>query len=232
MSDRILSVLTLHGIGTPPADYAAKAMARMHAALKKRGIGLHHRSVWYDPILDAASRAFERDQHLRGMDRQPTTRIADHTLSDALVGTNAKVQERIFDLIDVEYMKLRTDEVVIISHSMGCKHALDWLRSRELARCANLVTMACNTALWYLDAESDSGSSVPVPRQVAKGGKWLNVVEKDDMLGRFMEGATGGAAIDLEVKLGGWFSWSGASHVNYWSDKRLFSKTLPGLLAL
>lgn len=202
-------------------------MKRLGKALAKRDITLHYRSVHYDAILAPASHAFQHDQIARGMDAgQLTSDIGINTLSDALVITNAKVQAKVFDLVDREYMALRSDTPVLIGHSLGCKVLLDWAASRQLAPIKELVTLACNAALWYL------GDDFPVPRQIAGGGKWINVADKDDMLGAAMEGVAPGSAMDLEVPLGGWFSRTGAVHTKYWNDARLWEKTLPGLLAL
>ncbi len=229
-----LSVLTVHGIGSPDADYAAKAMSRLGRALASRNVELKYRSVHYNPIIERAAKAYARDQVARGMDDQPTTRLATHMLADALVGgSNVMMQRRIFDLMDAEYIKLRSESVVLIGHSLGCKLLLDWLTSRERVQPRELVTMACNTALWYLDADDPSGVSMPVPAQLRRGGKWLNLADRDDMLGGMMEGASHGAAIDVEVKVGGWLSgrW-GTSHTKYWGSSGIFEKTLPGLLTL
>ncbi len=223
---KTLSVLTCHGIGSPKPDYAAKAMAGLATGLKPLGYELRYRAVHYDPLLAEVSRAFENDQRMRGMDSQLSSRIVTHTLADALVGTNARMQARIHDLIDTEWMKLRSDNVVMIGHSMGNAHLISWLNSRKLAKCSQLVTMATNTAFWYM------GDEFPVPPQVAKGGRWLSVVDKDDPLGCFMEGVTKGAAVDLEVSLGGWLSWGAPSHCAYWTSRKLFSRLLPSLLSL
>jgi hypothetical protein len=231
---RTISVLTTHGIGSPSPDYAAKAMRRLGVALAKKDITLQYRSVHYDPIIERAASVFAKDQIARGMDDQPATRAAIHMLADALVGgSNARMQARIFDLIDTEYCKLRSSEVVLVGHSLGCKLLLDWLSSRRSATVSTLVTMACNSALWYLDPDDPSGVSMPVPAQLQSGGKWLNLADKDDMLGAMMEGASHGRAIDVEVKVGGWLTgrW-GTSHTKYWGSDSIFSRTLPGLLAL
>lgn len=218
---KTVSILNIHGIGEPGPDFAVKAMGWLGTALAKRNVDLRYTSAHYDPILSAPARAFQADQAARGMDAyQKSTNLVDQTLADATAYAHAPgVREKVFQVVDRAYLRLRSDDVILIGHSLGCLVALEWLVSRQAAPVGGLITMACNTPLFYL------GATFPRPKQLT-GGKFLNVVDKDDALGACLEGITPDA-IDLKVKLQGWLSWTGLSHTAYWSSSRLWGKTLP-----
>lgn len=218
-------VLTLHGIGHPESSYSAKAMQWLGAALRKKGVELHYQAAWYDPILNEGSAEFLADQQQMGLDtHQLSTDLVWNTLSDATAYRHPAIQDRVFDVVDTAYARLRSDEVVVIGHSLGCLVAIDWLNSRTSARISNLVTLACNSKLWYLGHARD-GKRVPFPTPAqARGGKWLNVLDKDDALAAFMSPYS--PAVDLEVEVQGWFKRTGAAHTKYWTSSRLWEKTL------
>lgn len=225
MADKVVSILTLHGIGSPLQSYSASAMHWLATALRRHGVRLSYQAAWYDPVLAQGAREFLDDQREMGMDiDQLSTSIVWNTLSDATAYRNPAIQDRIFDTIDAAYMRLRSDDVVIIGHSLGCLVAIDWLNSRDRATISDLFTLACNSKLWYLGRDRN-GAQIPFPTPPqARGGKWLNIIDRDDALGSFM--GKYAPAIDLEVEVEGWFKRTGAAHTKYWTSERLWAKTL------
>ncbi len=221
-----LHIINVHGIGhKTPADFADKAMKRLSAALTPRGIGVYARSVHWGPLLDGPEERAYKELQRRGMEGRLLQGAMWRTFADALMFKNYTYA--IQQLFDYEVTKLRAPEhVVFVAHSLGCTLLSDYLNSRPSVK-ARALTMGNNQGLWYMGREHQ----YVTPPQLQGGSRWVNLFEEDDGIGAPV-GHWIPAARDVEVSVGGILTgfW-GASHGKYWTDRRLFSRTVPELMA-
>lgn len=213
-----MRALCFHGVGhRTPANYAAKAMSRLGAKVA----GLVHRSVHWSPLLDVVQEELYADLKRRGARGNLLQDAVFTTLGDALAYRNIEPAVRL--VADHEARTMGGVDVVF-AHSLGVPLALGWLNTRPMANPVTLVTMGCNLGLW----QAGSATNIESPRQVTR---WLNLFSPTDMLGSPI-GGFAPSARDIEVDVGPWYSWlvRGATHMGFWSDKTLWSRTVPALL--
>ncbi len=197
-------------------------MRRLSGALSDRGERLFARSVHWAPLLDVP-----QAKAMRALGKvSPVQRISQGMLADAL--SYELYRDAIHAVMDYEVRQLRADDFVIFAHSLGCTIALDYLRSRTRVR-ARLITLGNNVGLWYQGRES----TFVCPSQVSRPGTWINVVDPEDGLG-FKVNHWLPHVPDVLVEVGGLAARivPALAHQSYWHDAQLWSRTLPGVLAL
>lgn len=198
-------------------------MTRLSGALQKRGVQLYSRSVHWGPLLDAHQEKMERLVGAEGSSNRPLQRAGMNVGGDAL--SYKFSQDGINHLFDYEYAALRSDEVVIFAHSLGCVLATDWLSSRNLARISKLVTLGNNMEAF--NEGNEAAWLATCPAQVRAPGTWDNYYDGQDMLGWPVRHWIPQVQ-DIRVDVGGFLkSWWGLSHTAYWNDRQLWSETIP-----
>ena len=213
-------VLFVHGVGSQKPGYSAKARRTMGAALALRGITMHSSEVCWAPVLDRLQQKMLKDVGKRGSKNNLAQRLAIGTLSDALCYQNNR--DQILDLMDQGMVRLRSDSVHIVGHSLGVVVAHDWLRSRPVVN-ATLTSLGCNAELFSL------GARFNCPNQLRAEGRWRNFWYATDVLG-FPVAGWQEQVIDQEITRPVWSISRlvpGLSHLSYWDDSRLFGSTMP-----
>lgn len=223
-----LTALCVHGVGNQPSDYAHDSRRFLRASMKERGVDCYLRSAWWAPYAEKYEHAFLQSTKTRGSVGNLAQKLVIGTLADALFYQGSpRLQEECWSLLDYEYAQLGSDKhnAVIFTHSLGALIATDWLRARPQNGIRKLVTFGCNLGLFNLDKGFDS------PRQITCAGKWINIWHKRDCLGWPLSQDPSLAHVqDVQVSLGGVLAWTGLSHLSYWGDRKLWSRTIPDLL--
>lgn len=219
-----LYALFTHGVGTQKPGFSSDAQKHLAAGLSERGRILYGSEACWAPVLDEDEAVMLKEVSKRGSSNRPMQRLVVETLADALCWENRR--EAIFDVLDRAYCRLRAPgPVTVLAHSLGVVIALEYLRARPSIQLERFVSFGTNLQLFHLGVE---GRFV-APPAVAKV-PWLNAFSDTDMLGFPIRGFT--HATDVEVNVGGLFTrWNGAAHLGYWTEKSLWRKTLPGLIA-
>lgn len=214
----------VHGIGEQHDGYSRKAQAWMRDALLARGISLYTQEVVWADILDQHEAAMLKSVGKGGSKNSLFQRMDIMTMADALCFSNSL--PAILERIDDSFARLRSGDVHIFAHSLGVVLALRWLDSRPTVRLDGLTSFGTNAQLWAL------GGDFKVPAQAARANKWRNAFYAKDGIGWPVH-AWQPQVTDYEITKPFW-SWSslpglGAlSHCDYFSDKRLWSSTMPG----
>lgn len=222
--------LFVHGVGEQGSDFAADAIKNLRGALATKGVKLHAGVVHWAPLADGLERAFLSTAEARGSSGNLTQRLVVGTLADALVyQANARLREQIGYLLDYEYTRLRAGSVHIVAHSLGGLIALDWLRSRKNVRPLRLWTIGSNVGLFNL------GQRFDCPASVVNDGTWVNMFYPSDFLGYPLNAQPEFRHVrDVKLPRAGFFRMStlvpGLRHTDYWTDAKLWRKTVPGLL--
>lgn len=220
-----------HGVGEQKRNYADDARRHLTEGLKERRATLYSASVHWAPLADKLQRAFLTDVERLGSRGNMTQRLTIGTLADALAyQSNEDLKEQIFARIDEQYLRLRSDDVHLIGHSLGGLILTDWLKSRPRARVKSLQTLGCNIGLFSL------GKRFVCPTQLRARGQWNNWFYPSDLLGFPLAIAPELAhVVDHALPSAGFFRAStfvpGLRHLDYWTDKQLWRRTLPGLVA-
>lgn len=224
MATKALNALFIHGVGEQEKTFADDSVRWLRAAIKPRG--LHAVKSWWAPYADSVQRVFETDVSKRGSSMGMLQSLTTGTLSDALMyQSSPKLRQQCLTLLDFNVARFNGQPFTCFAHSLGCLLFTDWLRQRPAVQGVKLVTMGCNLGLFYQGRQWDRVPQLEVPNS------WVNVFTGRDMLGFPIGGLVPGVH-DIKVKLGGFLGWTGFSHISYWSDKKLWTKTLPKLLAL
>jgi pimeloyl-ACP methyl ester carboxylesterase len=216
----------VHGIGEQEADFADRATSWLGAALGARGRHLHYATCHWAPIADALEQAFMARVKRAGSSGRPIQRMSVGTLADALVyQSNERLREEIWALLDQCVLRVRGEPITFFGHSLGGLILTDYLRQRPLIRKAQLVTMGCNLEIFTLGEAFE-----PVP-QLTAPGSWYSLWDEDDGIGWPLVDDNLKHVRNVEVSVGGWLGWTGLAHTGYWDSKRVWTKTIPDLLA-
>lgn len=223
----------IHGVGEQGPDFAVPARIALKRALAGRKLDLWARSVHWAPYADIPQKRYLASVEAAGSRGNATQRLVVGTLADALMyHTNERLRSNLFRLLDRHLVSLGHANdlrrpTTIFAHSLGGLIATDWLRARPDVSGVQLVTFGCNIGLFTLGESFE-----PVP-QLRAPGSWVNLFSPRDMLG-FPLAVDPALAhvLDVKIGVGGWFTgWTGLAHVRYWDDKKLWSRTIPNLLA-
>jgi hypothetical protein len=218
-----MRAIFIHGVGSEPADFAVQSAKWLGTAYPLTPAYVH-----WAPIFDAIERGFWKDQIARGMAGNKLQELTVYSAMDALLWvTDEALRAKVFGLCDEAYAKVwgsAKNEVTVFGHSLGCLVAHEWLLARPNVENVRLVTMADNEFLVR------AHGNLAVPKQLAAGGRWWNLRDKDDGLGFAIDGQVGSVAKDELVKLSGLLAHTGLAHVRYWGDEELWRKTIPALL--
>lgn len=228
MSTKELRALFVHGVGQQGPDFAHDARRWLRRACSARGRPTFFLSTHWAPFADKAQENYLKAVEAKGSAGGLAQKLVIGTLADALMyQSNEELRGRIYDLMDRQVMAFEGKPFTVFAHSLGCLVATDWLRLRPRLADVRLVTLACNIGLFNL-----GDGFKPVPQ--LHGNRWINLYAKRDMLGfplrvdprlNFVH--------DVRVRLGGLFTgWTGLVHTKYWGDEKLWSETVPKLLAL
>lgn len=228
MAAKELRALFVHGVGQQRPDFAHEARENLRRACSARNVAAFFMSTHWAPFADKAQANYLAAVEAKGSAGNLAQKLVVGTLADALMyQSNEPLRGRIYDLMDRQVMAFEGKPFTVFAHSLGCLIATDWLRLRPRHRNVRLVTLACNIGLFTL---GEGFRAVPALR----GNRWINIYAKRDMLGfplrvdprlNFVH--------DVRVSLGGLFAgWTGLVHTKYWGDSRLWSETVPKLLAL
>lgn len=103
-----------------------------------------------------------------------------------------------------------------------------------------LITLGSNLPLFTLALKKDQIEAInfPVPglsAELKEKAKWINVYDKDDILGYPLSKLSKSYKVvqDVQKNIGGiLFSWNPASHLKYWSDKKIHKLVSSYLLKL
>lgn len=220
--------LFVHGVGQQEKTFADDTVRLYRLACQDRGHALHAVKTWWAPFADKIEQRFMDQVEGRGAAMGMLQELTAGTLGDAdLYRTHPGVRKLCFDLLDMNVARFSGQPYTAFCHSLGCLIFTDWLRQRPEAPPVTLVTMGCNIGLFYM------GRPFECPKQLKRQNSWVNLFQRRDMLGFPIAGTPGLEHVhDIKVQLGGLLAWTGLSHIEYWGDKRLWSKTIPKLLAL
>jgi pimeloyl-ACP methyl ester carboxylesterase len=220
--------LFVHGVGQQGHDFADESRTWLRKACSARNVAPFFMSTHWAPFADSAQANYLKAVEAKGSAGNMAQRLVIGTLADALMyQSNELLRGRIYDLMDRQVMAFEGKTFTVFAHSLGCLIATDWLRQRPNLACNRLVTLACNIGLFNL------GEGFKPVKQL-HSNRWINLYAKRDMLGfplrvdpklNFVH--------DVRVNLGGLFAgWTGLVHTKYWGDRKLWSETVPKLLAL
>lgn len=217
-----LNALFIHGVGEQEKTFAKDAVGWISAGRSVKPV-----VCWWAPFADKLQHQFAADAEAEGSAMGPLQDLTVGTLSDALVyQANPAIRKLCWDLLDINVARFKGAPFTCFAHSLGCLIFTDWLRQRPAVRGVRLVSMGCNIGLFYQGREWDRVPQLDAPNA------WVNVYTKRDMLGFGMRKLVGPGLLNHRVELGGFWGWTGLSHMGYWGSKRLWSKALPKLLAL
>lgn len=226
--------LFIHGIGEQEPSFAHEARGRLREALRPKGFDLWPRSVHWAPLADAPQRRYLDAVQRAGAAGTPSQKLSIGTLSDAMMYiTQPELRQQIFHQLDLhswmpgyDASKAHRQPTYIFAHSLGGLIAADWLRARKEVTNVKLITFGCNIGLFSM------GASFEPPFQVSKPGTWINLFHPRDMLGMPLRVDKALAHVqDVKVSFGWWKGWTGLAHLRYWNDRKLWSQTIPRLVA-
>lgn len=239
------SALFIHGIGTQSLDFAHDAQKWLTSALAIQGVELTSESAWWAPEMDRMENRLLKACKAMGADDSPMRRLAVSVLDDALAYRKERpVFERIHDVVNMALGRLYgpwigtvhpSTPLFVFAHSMGGLIFTDYLTrtassgdERAPSALRRFVTFGCNIPLFAL------GSKFVVPAPLTQRGRWLNYWDADDFLG-YPLGIMPelmGLVRDERVNVGGLLTWwNGFSHLEYWSDRSFWQKTIAPAVA-
>lgn len=219
-----MHALFAHGIGEQKSGFSAYAQKRLASGLASKGRVLYGAEALWAPVLDDDEAVMLSAARKRGSSTRMLPRLVVGTLGDALAFPNRL--EEIFDVFDLAYCRLRAPgPVTLFAHSLGVKLVLAWLEARPTVQVERLVSFGNNIELWWMGRQREFRAPAQLHR-----GNWLNMWDEDDMLGWSIGHFA--PAVDREVSVGSIFTGSwGLAHNAYWGDRKLWRRTLPGLIA-
>lgn len=225
---RALFAMFVHGVGEQPRDFSDDARDSLRKACGERDTGLVSTAVHWAPLADRHEKAYLAAVERKGSAGRPLQRLVVGTLADALAyAKNPHLQAEIFALLDKRVYQFEAVPLTIFAHSLGGLIVTDWLRARSHIKRVKLVTFGCNIGLFTLGQKFQ-----PVP-QLSTRGSWLNLYDRQDMLGYPLAVEPALFHVrDVRVNVGSWLTrWNGLSHVGYWDDRKLWRETIPDLIS-
>lgn len=224
-----LNVLFIHGVGQQSLSFADDARQWLREVQGARDQGLWAVSLWWAPLAEAAEHRFLATAEAKGSAGVATQRLVTGTLADALYWqSSSELRAAVFGLLDSQVGKFEQQPYTVFAHSLGGLIFTDWLRERPAHRAnVHLVTIGCNIGLFNL------GSSFKNVPQLLRPNHWINCFYARDMLGYPLASDPNLKHVhDVRVTPPWGFLSTGLCHTRYWSDRALWKRTLPKLLAL
>jgi len=246
-----LGILVIHGIGDQQPDFAADFIGAVERRLGERADRVRWQPLYWADLV--ASKETELLNRLSAGGRQLdwgfVRRFVVHFLADAVAyqrvpgkaqvdGIYNRMHQRVEETLGVLESALddRASPLLVIAHSLGGhimsnyiwdqqhRHPARVLGATPFVRAETLsgmITFGCNIPLFALALPEVV--PIEIPRQTAGQRPWLNLYDRDDVLGYPLEPLSEGYAAlveDREVKVGGFLTgWNPASHNSYWTDK-------------
>ncbi len=232
-----LGVLFIHGMGSQDVDYADGMIAKLRKALRDPD-AVEFQSVHWAPLIEEKSQSMWKRLTTRKLGWKIFRKHFINTLGDATAYNNEMyddVHACIEDAMTTLRHKLHYHPftpVIIVAHSLGCAMILDYIWDRQkkndpvhdrfILPVKGLFTMGCNMPVFALSHE-------PILAIDASEIKWINLYDKDDIMGYplqpISESYANAVDEDVEVNTGSWWSsWNPLSHNDYWTDSDVIER--------
>lgn len=232
-----LGVLIIHGIGSQDTDFADGMIAKLRKQLSDPD-AVEFQTVHWAPLIEEKSQRMWKRLITRKLRWKFLRKFFINSLGDATAYNN-EMYDDVHDRIEDAMMALRHKlnyhpftPVIVIAHSLGCAMITDYIwdrqakndpvRDRFMLPVKGIFTMGCNIPVFALSHE-------PIRAIDARGMTWINLYDKDDIMGYplkpISESYADAVDDDVEVNTGHWWSsWNPLSHNDYWTDSDVIDK--------
>ena len=233
-----LGVLFIHGIGSQDVDYADGMIAKLQEQFDDPD-AVVYQSVHWAPLIEEKSQAMWARLNTRKLRWKAFRKHFINTLGDATAYNN-EMYDSVHTCIEDSMRGLRhklhyngLTPVIVVAHSLGCamitdyiwdrqKNADEMMRDRFMLPVKAIFTMGCNLPVFALGHD-------PIRTIDASGIKWVNLYDKDDIMGYPLQPISESYAVavddDVEVNIGRWWSsWNPLSHNDYWTDSDVIER--------
>lgn len=232
-----LGVLIIHGIGSQDTDFADDMIAKLRKELIDPD-AVAFQTIHWAPLIEEKSQSMWKRLTTRTLRWKFLRKYFINVLGDATAYNN-EMYDAVHDRIEDGMMALRHKlhynglaPVIVIAHSLGCVMILDYIWDRQkkddpindrlLLRIRGIFTLGCNVPVFALSYD-------PIVAIDADGITWLNIYDKDDIMGYplkpISDSYNEAVDADLEVNTGSWWSsWNPLSHNDYWTDSDVIQK--------
>ena len=237
MTNPKLGVLIIHGIGSQDVDFAEPMIAKLREKLTDPD-AVEFQTVHWAPLLEERSHAMWTKLSTRKLSWKPLRKYFINALGDATAYNN-EMYDEVQDCIEDAMRGLRHKlnygpftPVVVIAHSLGGAMITDYIwdrqknkdpiRDRYMPPIKGLLTIGCNIPVFALSHD-------PIETIDASELWWLNIYDKDDILGYplkpISESFDEAVDVDVQVNVGRWWSsWNPLCHNDYWTDSDVIKR--------
>jgi len=232
-----LGVLFIHGIGSQDVDFADGMIAKLQEQFDDPD-AVVYQTVHWAPLIEEKSQSMWKRLTTRKLGWKFLRKYFINALGDATAYNN-EMYDDVHTCIEDSMMALRHKlhyhpftPVIVVAHSLGCvmitdyiwdrQHAENMVKDRFMSPVKCIFTMGCNIPVFALSHE-------PILAIDASGIKWVNLYDKDDIMGYplkpISESYADAVDEDVEVNTGSWWSsWNPLSHNDYWTDSDVIEK--------
>ena len=226
-----LGVLFIHGIGSQDVDFADGMIAKLRKELKDPD-AVEFETVHWAPLIEEKSQSMWKRLTTRKLGWKFLRKYFINALGDATAYNN-EMYDDVHTCIEDAMMALRHKlhyhpftPVIVVAHSLGCAMITDYIWDRQhsenmvtdrfMLPIKGIFTMGCNIPVFALSHE-------PIHAIDASEIKWVNIYDKDDIMGYPLQPVSESYAeavdADMQVNTGRWWSsWNPLSHNDYWTD--------------
>ena len=235
--DSKLGVLFIHGIGSQDVDFADGMIEKLRESFIDPD-AVQFQTVHWAPLIEEKSQAMWKRLNTRKLGWKAFRKHFINTLGDATAYNN-EMYDSVHSCIEDSMLGLKHKlnyhpftPVIVVAHSLGCamitdyiwdrQHTDDMVRDRFMLPVKAIFTMGCNIPVFALAHD-------PIQAIDASGIKWVNLYDKDDIMGYPLQpiSESYAAAVDddVEVNIGRWWtSWNPLSHNDYWTDSDVIER--------
>lgn len=232
-----LGVLIIHGIGSQDVDFAEPMIAKLREKLIEPN-SVEFQAVHWAPLLEEKSQAMWEKLTTRKLGWKVLRKYFINALGDATAYNN-EMYDEVHDCIEDAMRGLRHKlhydpftPVVVVAHSLGGAMITDYIWDRQkkndpvhdrfILPIKGLLTIGCNIPVFALSHD-------PIETIDASELWWLNIYDKDDILGYplkpISESFDRAVDVDVQVNTGRWWSsWNPLCHNDYWTDSDVIDR--------
>lgn len=232
-----LGVLFIHGIGSQDVDFADGMIEKLRDELTDPK-AVAFQTVHWAPLIEEKSQQMWNRLNTRKLRWKSFRKFFINSLGD-VTAYNNEMYDEVHACIEDSMMALRHKlhyngfvPVIVIAHSLGCAMITDYIWDRQkkndpvhdrfMLPVKAIFTMGCNIPVFALSHD-------PIEAIDAQGIVWLNLYDKDDIMGYPLKPISDSydEAVDADVQVNTgrwWSSWNPLSHNDYWTDSDVIDR--------
>jgi hypothetical protein len=244
-----LGAIVIHGIGEQQPDFADGFIREVSDRLGGRADQVRWKSLYWADLLEPRETELLRTLSDGGrLDWRPVRRFVVHFLADAVAyqrvpgtgvvdGIYNRIHQRVAERLGELGSEVGGPDVplLVVAHSLGGHIMSNYIWDQQhpdpsrmqgatpfvrVETLKGMITFGCNIPLFALALPAIV--PIQVPRQTGARRPWLNLYDRDDVLGYPLAPLSpgyGALVEDREVSVGNLVTgWNPLAHNAYWTD--------------